>query len=119
MGQQQNLFDLDPPKWSLYQHAKISAPPEPPPDASERERRLTAALAKAKEQLHELRVRLVRADCIARTWIDVPRHPEMGDAREVEVLCGELMVRVLSAENDESLRAARQEWERQLAGPRG
>lgn len=115
MGDQQNLFDPDPPKWSLYQYAKIAGPPVPPPDASERERRLTAALAKAKEQLSELRARLVRADCIARTWVEVPRHPEMGNAREAEVECGELIVRVLSAENDVSLRTALEEWTRQAA----
>ena len=113
MGQQQNLFDPDPPKWSLYQHAKISGPPEPPPDASERERRLTAALAKAKEQLHALRARLVRADCVARTWVDVPPHPDTSNARDATARCGEIMVRVLSAENDESLSAAREEWSRQ------
>lgn len=110
MGEQQELFTEAPKTWSLYQHAKIVGPPEPPPDASERERRLTAALAKAKAQLHELRARLVRADCVARAWVTTPRHPAMGDAREAEVHCGSVIVRVLSSENDQSLKAALDEW---------
>lgn len=113
---QQELFPKEPPeKWSLYQNAKLYEPPKPSPDASERERALVVALAKAKTQLHELRARLVRADCIARTWIEVPHHPDTGSWREAQVACGAMMVKVLNTENDLSLSSALGEWKRQQA----
>lgn len=113
---QQELFPKEQPeKWSLYQNAKLYEPPKTPLDASERERALVAALAKAKMQLHELRARLVRADCIAKTWIEVPHHPDTGSWREAQVACGEMMVKVLCAENDLSLSTALAEWRRQQA----
>jgi hypothetical protein len=117
MGRQQELFPEQPPeKWSLYQNAKLYEPPKPPPDASERERSLAAALAKAKQQIHELRARLVRADCVARTWVEVPHHPDTGTWRDAQIACGRMMVNVLSGESELSLSTALAEWRRATAG---
>lgn len=109
---QQELFSAEPEKWSLYQYAKLREPPAPPMDASERERRLTAALSRAKEQLAELRSRLVRADCVAQVWMERALATQNGD-HSAEVACGAIMRRILSAENDQSLKTALDELRHQ------
>lgn len=126
MDRQQDLFATAPEKlttnasnekWSLYRAPKLLEPPPPPQDASERERALHVALAKAKQQLHELRTRLVRADCVAATWAEVPRSYAPGtDPSAVRVEFGALMRRILSADGDTSLKAAIAELARQRGG---
>jgi hypothetical protein len=81
--------------------------------APDREKALLEALAQAKRVIHELRTRIVRANGVAFVWRTVPRHPEMGDARQAEVECGELMQRILGVDGDLSLKTALDELARQ------
>lgn len=113
MGGQEELFGKKTEGWSPYQGAKLPELAPPPLDASARELALAAALTRAKEQLHELRTRIVRADSVAYLWMTVPRHSEGGTARTTEVDCGSLMRRILGADGDLSLRTALVEFERQ------
>jgi hypothetical protein len=128
MGQQQTLFDesrvdaepLTQPAATAVRPSALTQNPNlnlrpPPPDAPARELALHKALATAKDQLIQLRARLVRADSVAWVWANVPRHPDSGNARDVEAECGRLMLRVLSGENELSLKTACEQWSRQRA----
>lgn len=79
---------------------------------SDREQALLKALAEAKRQIHELRSRIVRANGVAYVWRKVPRHPHMGNAREAEAQCGELLQRILGVDGDLSLKTALDEFAR-------
>jgi hypothetical protein len=108
MADQKDLFAPEPPQepWSLYQHAKPpAAPAEPERDPRAREQALLEALAKSKEQLRQLRARIVRADSVAYVWTKVPAHP--GEAE-----CGALIRQILGVDDDCSLNTARAEWSR-------
>lgn len=84
------------------------------PSANDREQSLLTALARAKDLIRELRARVVRADSVAVIWTTVPRHPDLGNARDAEVECGAIMRRVLCADGDVSLRAALDELKRRV-----
>jgi hypothetical protein len=109
MAKQQSLEFPDAPasnkKWSLYQDANTRAavPDAQPLDASAREQALRVALAHAKALINELRSRVVRADSVAYVLI------QSAPAGAQLEFC-HLMRRVLSADDDLSLRTAKAVW---------
>lgn len=93
--------------WTLYRKPEVQPAnlQEPAADQSERERMLLVALAKAKQQLVELRRRVVLVDVVAAAWATAPINP-------TEAACGLLIRSILEVDEDTSLKNALAELER-------
>lgn len=72
---------------------------------------LRAALAVAKDQLRDLRARIIRADSVASAWVTVPSPDERGAVKRE---CGEIIRRIFGADGDLSMQAAREQLAHEL-----